>query len=344
MQQQQTSAAFNRELHHHAMTSILCHHGPGSFLHSLIVINTNCCSMQYRTTTKQQNNTDKIPPTMPPIRSSLNRISPSPSCCLRHSPPLLIQRCTIILPILASTPRLYSSLSSSNTSNSTSQIPTPGPFPNPTNTSLSQTTKEKPWSQLTAWSRVKRSTRNTADFSIILLGGLLVIGVFTSLYTDIFNPNSKWSWFSHSVSLIKSDPRCLALLGRADKLVAHGDVGGGRGGWGKHDRGINATEETDAAGTQHIKMVFTVEGERNVGRVHAHVVKRKGDGEWKYELLCVDVKGEKTVFLEDNRSAFGLERGARSMAPAKKFLGIQWGFSGNEQPSKSMTRRDGDKN
>lgn len=128
-------------------------------------------------------------------------------------------------------------------------------------------------------------------------------------------------------------------------MVAHGDVGGGRGGWGKHDRGINATQETDAAGTEHIKMVFTVEGERNTARVHAHVVKRKGEGEFKYELLCVDVKGEKTVFLEDNRSSvFGMDRGARSSAPAKKVFGIKWGFSGNEQPGKSMTRRDGDRN
>jgi len=61
-------------------------------------------------------------------------------------------------------------------------------------------------------------------------------------------------------------------------------------------------------------------------------------------LLCVDVKGEKTVFLEDNRSSvFGLDRGARPTAPAKKFLGIQWGFSGNEQPVKSVVRRDGDR-
>jgi hypothetical protein len=48
-------------------------------------------------------------------------------------------------------------------------------------------------------------------------------GVAYFLYTDVFSPDSKTAYFNRAVDRIRKDPDCLALLGDAKKLTAHGD-------------------------------------------------------------------------------------------------------------------------
>ncbi len=43
------------------------------------------------------------------------------------------------------------------------------------------------------------------------------------LYSEVFSPNSKVSYFNRAVDRIKADPRCVELLGESKKITAYGE-------------------------------------------------------------------------------------------------------------------------
>ena len=43
------------------------------------------------------------------------------------------------------------------------------------------------------------------------------------LYTEVFSPDSKTSYFNRAVDRIKKDPRCLSVLGESKKITAYGE-------------------------------------------------------------------------------------------------------------------------
>jgi mitochondrial import inner membrane translocase subunit TIM21 len=63
-----------------------------------------------------------------------------------------------------------------------------------------------------------------------------------------------------------------------------------------------------------------VEGPRNRGQVHLHLIKPKGHSDFEYKYMYLDVRGHQRIYLENadtdpnnpNRSKV-------------KFLGINWG-------------------
>lgn len=43
------------------------------------------------------------------------------------------------------------------------------------------------------------------------------------LWTEVFSPESKVTYFNKAVDRIKKDPRCVELLGDSKKITAHGE-------------------------------------------------------------------------------------------------------------------------
>lgn len=48
-------------------------------------------------------------------------------------------------------------------------------------------------------------------------------GVGYALYSEVFSPDSKTTHFNKAVDRIRTDPRCLELLGDGKKITAFGE-------------------------------------------------------------------------------------------------------------------------
>ena len=48
-------------------------------------------------------------------------------------------------------------------------------------------------------------------------------GVGYVLYSEVFSPDSKTTHFNRAVDRIRTDPRCLELLGEGKKITAFGE-------------------------------------------------------------------------------------------------------------------------
>ncbi|KAI0404326.1 import inner membrane translocase subunit tim-21, mitochondrial [Xylaria palmicola] len=173
-----------------------------------------------------------------------------------------------------------------------------------------------PWSELSAAEKASRATQQSFNFGLIVVGLVLTGGVGYFLYQDVFSPDSKTAYFNRAVNRIKKDPVCLAVLGEANKITAHGEETTNK--W-RRTRPIASTLRTDAQGNEHLVMSFYVEGPLNTGVVNMHLIKRAGHNTFEYKYLFVDVKGHQRIYLEN----------ADAKAPggdSKKFklFGVNW--------------------
>ncbi|KAI1177441.1 import inner membrane translocase subunit tim-21 [Nemania sp. FL0916] len=173
-----------------------------------------------------------------------------------------------------------------------------------------------PWSELSTLEKASRATQQSFNFGLVAVGLVLTGGVCYFLYTDVFSPDSKTAYFNRAVDRIRKDPACLAALGEAKKIVAHGDETTNK--W-RRTRPIASTLKTDAKGNSHFMMRFYVEGPLNNGVVNLHLVKRAGHNEYEYKYLCVDVKGHQRIYLENADAKV-------SGGDSKKFrlFGVNW--------------------
>jgi len=80
-----------------------------------------------------------------------------------------------------------------------------------------------PWSDLTAAEKTGRAVQQTVNLSLVLVGLALTSGVIYVLYSEVFSTDSKTTHFNRAVDRIKSDPRCVELLGDGKKLKAFGE-------------------------------------------------------------------------------------------------------------------------
>ncbi|KAI1119396.1 import inner membrane translocase subunit tim-21 [Nemania sp. NC0429] len=167
-----------------------------------------------------------------------------------------------------------------------------------------------PWNELSAVEKASRATQQSFNFGLVVVGLVLTGGVGYFLYQDVFSPDSKTAYFNRAVDRIKKDPACLAVLGEAKKITAHGDETANK--W-RRARPIASTLNTDAKGNQHLMMQFYVEGPLNTGAVNVHLVKRAGHNEFEYRYLFVDVKGHQRIYLEnaDTRPSSGSSKKLR---------------------------------
>lgn len=80
-----------------------------------------------------------------------------------------------------------------------------------------------PWTNLSGAEKTARAAQQTFNFGFILVGvGLTsVVGYF--LWTEVFSPESKVTYFNQAFDRIRKDERCLELLGDRKKITAHGE-------------------------------------------------------------------------------------------------------------------------
>ncbi|KAI9171131.1 Mitochondrial import inner membrane translocase subunit TIM21 [Paramyrothecium foliicola] len=178
-------------------------------------------------------------------------------------------------------------------------------------TTASQTTRRRtvtpfnddghvPWNELSAAEKTARATQQSFNFGMIIAGLVLTGGVTYFLWTDVFSPDSKTALFNRAVDKIKKDPRCLELLGDAKKITAHGDETFNK--W-RRARPLAATERVDPQGNHHLLMHFFVDGPANNGVAHLHMIKYRGQDDYEYKYLFVDVKGHPKIYLENADSS-----------------------------------------
>ena len=136
------------------------------------------------------------------------------------------------------------------------------------------------------------------------------------LYTELFAADSKTRQFNHAADRVKSDSRCIELLGRpASKIKAYGEPTSNK--WARA-RPLAYTTEVDKFGTTHFRMHFHVEGTEARGVVNVHMTKRKEEKELTYELLSLSVLGQPVIYLENKATQVGVK------AKVGKMFGVQW--------------------
>ncbi|KAK0390970.1 hypothetical protein NLU13_0472 [Sarocladium strictum] len=171
-----------------------------------------------------------------------------------------------------------------------------------------------PWNELSAGEKAARATQQSFNFGMIIAGVVLTGGVGYFLWTDVFSPDSRTAQFNRAVDRIKQDPRCIEILGDAKKITAHGEETANK--W-RRARPISTLEKSDAQG-DHLMMHFHVDGPRQNGIAHVHLIRPRGHDEYEYKHLYLDTKGHERIYLEradSNRSA-----GKKALS----LFGVKW--------------------
>ncbi|KAI0132268.1 import inner membrane translocase subunit tim-21 [Xylariales sp. AK1849] len=173
-----------------------------------------------------------------------------------------------------------------------------------------------PWHELSAGEKTARATQQSFNFGLIIAGMVMTAGVGYFLYTDVFSPDSKTAWFNRAIDRIKRDPDCLALLGDAKKITAHGEETMNK--W-RRARPIASTYGTDGQGNEHIQLHFYVEGPLNRGVVNVHLTKRLGTSDFEYKHLYVDIPDHSRIYLENADT-----KSSSNDSKKYKLFGVNW--------------------
>ncbi|KAL2141291.1 hypothetical protein VTI28DRAFT_2626 [Corynascus sepedonium] len=174
-----------------------------------------------------------------------------------------------------------------------------------------------PWTELSAGEKTARAAQQTFNFGMVIAGLVLTGGVGYVLYSEVFSPDSKTTYFNRAVDRIRADPRCLELLGDGTKITAFGEETYNK--W-RRARPIASTVTKDAQGNEHMMIQFNVRGPKGAGRVNIHLVKRAGQSEYEYKYFFLDIQGHQRIYLENadaSRAKGGESKGF-------KLFGVKW--------------------
>ncbi|KAH6611892.1 TIM21-domain-containing protein [Boeremia exigua] len=188
------------------------------------------------------------------------------------------------------------------------------PIPQPARRSITLTgdSGQVPWTALSPGEKVVRTTQQSFNLIVVVIGVVATGGVTYFLFHDVFSPNSKIAHFNHATDRIRDDPRCQKLLGEGSQISAYGESSLARY---VKNRAIRSTEETDQWGTQHLKFRFFVEGNGKQGVVHVHMIKKPSMSSYEYAELALDVKGHRRIDLASKE---------KQAHVAPKIFGARW--------------------
>ncbi|KAL1858948.1 hypothetical protein VTK73DRAFT_7724 [Phialemonium thermophilum] len=176
-----------------------------------------------------------------------------------------------------------------------------------------------PWTELSAGEKTARAAQQTFNFGLVIVGVVLTGGVGYVLYQEVFSPSGKAAYFNRAVDRIKKDPRCLELLGDSRKITAYGEETNNK--W-RRARPIASTTSKDAQGNEHLLIQFNVQGPKNSGRVHMHLIKPAGAKELQYKYFYVDVPGQDRVYLENSEASTASRKEGDKQG--FKLFGVKW--------------------
>ncbi|WPG98791.1 mitochondrial import inner membrane translocase subunit tim21 [Acrodontium crateriforme] len=175
-----------------------------------------------------------------------------------------------------------------------------------------------PWKQLSLGEKAARTTQQTFNVGLVLVGLGLTGAVATVLWLEVFSTDSKTAIFNKSADLVRKDSKCLELLAgegfhNKREISAFGEPSWSR--WARN-RTIASRLEKDRAGTEHLHMHFYVEGPTAKGTVQVHMTRRPGEKDFEYRMLALDVPGRSRHYLVDAEAKDQLKHG--------KMFGIRW--------------------
>lgn len=175
-----------------------------------------------------------------------------------------------------------------------------------------------PWKDLSLGEKAARTTQQSFNFGLVLLGIGLTGAVATVLWLEVFSSDSKTAYFNRAADRIRADPKCREVLtgesmSHKKDVQAYGEPSWSR--WARN-RTIASRTETDRAGVEHLHMHFYVEGKAAKGTVNLHMTRRPGE-DFEYQMLALDVPGQQRYYLE-NASAMKDQR------KLGKMFGVNW--------------------
>ncbi|KAF2763000.1 import inner membrane translocase-like protein subunit tim-21 [Pseudovirgaria hyperparasitica] len=170
------------------------------------------------------------------------------------------------------------------------------------------------WGDLSTREKAARTTQQTFNLAVVVVGVLMTGAVATFLFLDVFSPHSYTTYFNYAVSKLRAHADVTSLLGPASSLTFYGEPQSNK--WTRN-RPIAHRLETDKFGVEHMYMDFNAEGEKGIGRVHAHLVRRGGKGDFEWRFLWVDVRGGERIYLEREEQKGGGKGSGR-------IFGVRW--------------------
>jgi import inner membrane translocase subunit TIM21 len=177
-----------------------------------------------------------------------------------------------------------------------------------------------PWQQLTLGEKAARTTQQSFNVGLVLLGIGATVGVVTVLWIEVFSSDSKTAYFNRAADRVRKDPKCLELLAGEGlhskrEIKAYGEPSWSR--WARN-RTIASRLEKDRAGNEHMHMHFYVEGPQAKGTVNLHMTRRQGEKDFEYHMLALDVPGKQRYYLE-NADAKKLDQRSQG-----RMFGVRW--------------------
>ncbi|KAF7846232.1 hypothetical protein BT93_L4794 [Corymbia citriodora subsp. variegata] len=176
-----------------------------------------------------------------------------------------------------------------------------------------------PWGQLSTREKAARSTQQSFNFLVVIVGVVMTGGVSYILYKEVFSTESKTAVFNRAADRIRQDPACVELLagrGKGGEIQAYGEASWSR--WARN-RFIASRTETDRIGTTHMHMHFHVSGPLGKeGVVQVHMSKGRDESDFHYNTLALDVPGHDRIWLENADS------GKLDKRNQGKMFGVKW--------------------
>lgn len=175
-----------------------------------------------------------------------------------------------------------------------------------------------PWQQLSIGEKAARTTQQSFNLLIVLLGIVATGGVATVLYLEVFSTDSKTAVFNRAADRVRKDPQCIEVLagrGKGKSIEAYGEASWSR--WARN-RFIASRTETDRVGTTHMHMHFNVSGPLASGVVNLHMTRKEDEKEFRYQYLALDVPGQDRVWLEN------ADKGKLDKRSQGKMFGVRW--------------------
>lgn len=91
---------------------------------------------------------------------------------------------------------------------------------------IANDTGRVPWSELSWRERGARTTQQSANLLVVILGIAMTGGVATVLYLEVFSSDSKTAVYNRAVERVRTDPKCIELLagrGKGGEIEAWGE-------------------------------------------------------------------------------------------------------------------------
>ena len=108
----------------------------------------------------------------------------------------------------------------------TSSSTTSAPGPARRSVTIANDTGRVPWSELSWRERGARTTQQSANLAVVILGLVMTGGVATVLYLEVFSSDSKTAVYNRAFERIRTDPKCIEVLagrGKGGEIEAWGE-------------------------------------------------------------------------------------------------------------------------